>query len=150
MVGSTIGTYRVLRALGQGGMGTVYLAEHTLLRRRVAIKLLLPRYSSDQEVVCRFFNEARAVTSITDPGIVQIFDFGFHIDGSAYLVMELLEGEALDARLRRQGPLAPIDAARFIRQCATSLAEVHARGIIHRDLKPENLFAIGDPAVTGG
>jgi len=150
MIGSTIGTYRVLRALGQGGMGTVYLAEHMLLGRPVALKVLLPRYSMDQEIVRRFFNEARTVTSISDPGIVQIFDFGFHVDGSAYLVMEYLEGEPLDARLRRHGRLLPADAVRLVRQCAGSLAAVHAKGIIHRDLKPENLYAVGDPAVTGG
>jgi len=150
MIGSTIGTYRVLRALGQGGMGTVYLAEHVLLGRPVALKVLLPRYSMDQEIVRRFFNEARTVTSISDPGIVQIFDFGFHTDASAYLVMEYLEGEPLDARLRRHGRLLPADAVRLVRQCAGSLAAVHAKGIIHRDLKPENLYAVGDPAVTGG
>jgi serine/threonine-protein kinase len=150
MMGTTIGTYRVLHVLGQGGMGTVYLAEHVLLGRRAALKILLPAYSMDQEIVRRFFNEARAVTSIADPGIVQIFDFGFHTDGSAYIVMELLEGEPLDARLRRHGRLSPLDAVRLVRQCAGSLAAAHAKGIIHRDLKPENLYAVGDPAVTGG
>src|ERR1043166_9907552 len=92
MIGSTIGAYRVVRMLGQGGMGTVYVAEHVLLGRRVALKVLLPAYSLDPEIVRRFFNEARAVTSISDPGIVQIFDFGLHGDGSAYIVMELLQG----------------------------------------------------------
>ncbi|HEY0986139.1 MAG TPA: serine/threonine-protein kinase, partial [Kofleriaceae bacterium] len=150
MTATRIGTYLVHSPLGHGGMGTVYLAEHALLGRRVALKVLLPSFSRDHDIVRRFFNEARAVASISDPGIVQVFDFGIHSDGCAYIVMELLEGEPLDARLRRHGRLSPLDAVRLIRQAADSLAAVHARGIIHRDLKPENLFAVGDPAVTGG
>jgi eukaryotic-like serine/threonine-protein kinase len=82
-------------------MGAVYLAEHTLLGRRAAIKVLLSELSRNQEIVQRFFNEARAVTQIADPGIVQVFDFGYHTDGSAYLVMELLEGELASAHRRR-------------------------------------------------
>jgi serine/threonine-protein kinase len=131
-------------------MGAVYVAEHTLLGRRAAIKVLLPALSQHEEVVHRFFNEARAVTRITDPGIVQVFDFGFHTDGSAFIVMELLEGEPLDHRLARLGRIAPMDVLRTMRQLATSLHAAHAKGIIHRDLKPENIFLVGDPAVTGG
>src|SRR6201994_379520 len=94
--GGTIGAYRIVRKLGQGGMGTVYLGEHTLLGRPAAIKVLLPGMSAQEEAVKRFFNEARAVTRIADPGIVQVFDFGFHTDGSAFIIMELLDGEAMD------------------------------------------------------
>jgi len=130
-------------------MGTVWVGEHTLLGRRAAIKVLLPEYTSREEIVQRFFNEARAVTAISDPGIVQVFDFG-HAQGSAYIVMELLEGEAMDARLRRIGRFAPVDAMRLMAQVATSLGAAHAKGVIHRDLKPENIFIVGDPAVTGG
>ncbi|MCE9579867.1 MAG: protein kinase [Deltaproteobacteria bacterium] len=150
MEGVTIGTYRVLRKLGEGGMGAVYVAEHTLLGRKAAIKVLLPMLSANQPIVQRFFNEARAVTSIADPGIVQVFDFGYHTDGSAYIVMELLEGETMDARLRRIRRFAPTDALRLMRQAASSLSAAHAKGIVHRDLKPENIFIVGDPAVTGG
>jgi serine/threonine protein kinase len=150
MEGAVVGSYRVQRKLGEGGMGAVYLAEHALLGRRAAIKVLLPALSADQEIVNRFFNEARAATSIDDPGIVQIFDFGYAADGSAFIVMELLEGEPLDARLARLGALAPSDVLRLSRQVAASLAAAHARGIIHRDLKPENIFLVGDTAVTGG
>jgi serine/threonine-protein kinase len=149
-LGTTVGNYRVLGRLGEGGMGTVYVAEHVLLGRRAALKVLLPMYSSNQEIVARFFNEARAVTAVSAPGIVQLFDFGYHTDGSAYIVMELLEGESLDARLRRVGRLSPADTIRLIRQCANALAAAHGKGIVHRDLKPENLFVVGDPAVTGG
>src|SRR5947209_16949846 len=97
--GDTIGSYRVSHKLGEGGMGAVYLAEHTLLGRKAAIKVLLTELSAHVEIVQRFFNEAKAVTQIADPGIVQVFDFGHHTDGSAFIVMELLEGEAMDKRL---------------------------------------------------
>src|SRR5512134_2787544 len=90
-----IGQYRILRTLGSGGMGTVYLGEHLLLGRRAAIKTLLPSLSSRRDIVDRFFNEARAISAISDPGVVQIFDFGYHVDGTAYIVMEFLEGESL-------------------------------------------------------
>jgi serine/threonine-protein kinase len=150
MEGLSIGQYRVLKKLGEGGMGAVYIAEHVLLGRKAAIKVLLPQLSAHQEIVNRFFNEARAATAISDPGIVQIFDFGYHTDGSAFIVMEFLEGETLDSRLRRLGRLHPADAIRLIRQVASSLAAAHARGIIHRDLKPENIFLVVDKEVSGG
>jgi serine/threonine-protein kinase len=150
MIGTTLGSYRILRVLGEGGMGVVYLGEHVLLDRQVAVKVLLSSLSSNEAIVKRFFNEAKAVTRIADPGIVSVFDFGYHVDGSAYLVMELLVGEAMDARLARLGTIAPLDCVRLLRQVCTSLANAHAKGIVHRDLKPENIFIVGDPAVTGG
>ncbi len=150
MEGASIGPYRIVRKLGEGGMGAVWLGEHALLGRRAAIKVLLREFSSNEEIVQRFFNEAKAVTAIADPGIVQVFDFGYHTDGSAFLVMEVLEGEAMDARLKRIGRFAAIDAVRLMAQIATSLGAAHAKGVIHRDLKPENIFIVGDPAVTGG
>jgi serine/threonine-protein kinase len=148
--GSTIGSYRVLHKLGAGGMGVVYVGEHTLLGRKAAIKVLLPELSAQSEIVHRFFNEAKAVTQIADPGIVQVFDFGFDHSGSAFIIMELLEGEALDRRLHRVGRLPPVEAVRLMRLICTSLHAAHRKGIIHRDLKPENIFVVGDPAVTGG
>jgi eukaryotic-like serine/threonine-protein kinase len=148
--GTTVGQYRILRKIGEGGMGAVYLAEHSLIGRRAAIKSLLPSLSVQREIVDRFFNEARATTSIPDPGIVQVFDFGFHTDGTAFIVMEFLEGEPLDARIRRFTRLAVSDALRLTRQAAGSLAAAHARGIVHRDLKPENIFLVRDPEAQGG
>jgi serine/threonine protein kinase len=145
-----VGAYRVLRRIGEGGMGSVWLAEHTMLGRRAALKVLHPEYTRQPEIVKRFFNEARAATAIADPGIVQIFDFGHHSDGSAYIVMELLDGEPLDRRLARQGALGLHEALRIMRQVASSLGAAHARGIIHRDLKPENVFIVRDPEVAGG
>src|SRR6478735_9524748 len=148
--GTTVGAYRILQRIGAGGMGEVWLAEHAMLGRRAAVKVLLPEFSMKQEIVTRFFNEARAATAIADPGIVQIFDFGHHVDGTAYIVMELLDGEPLDKRLARNGALPVTDALRIMRQVASSLGAAHARGIVHRDLKPENIFLIRDPEVPGG
>jgi serine/threonine-protein kinase len=131
-------------------MGAVYLAHHSLLGRRAAIKVLLPALSARPDIVNRFFNEARAVTSISDPGIVQVFDFGYHTDGSAYLVMEYLEGETLHHRLTRLGRLPVHEALRLCRQIASSLAAAHAQRIVHRDLKPENIFLVLDGEVASG
>src|SRR5262245_26807962 len=150
VTGTQVGAYRLLEQIGAGGMGAVWLAEHAMLGRRAAVKVLHKDYSARSEIVSRFFNEARAATAISDPGIVQIFDFGHHTDGTAYIVMELLEGETLDRRIRSRGPMQPTDALRVIRQVATSLAAAHARGIVHRDLKPENVFLVRDMEVVGG
>jgi serine/threonine-protein kinase len=148
--GATIGAYRILHKLGEGGMGAVYLGEHVLLGRRAAIKVLLPSLSTEDDTVRRFFNEARAVTRIADPGIVQIFDFGHHSDGSAFIVMELLEGEPMDQRLDRVGRLGVTVCLRLVRMICASLGAAHAKGVIHRDLKPANIFLVADPAVPGG
>jgi Protein kinase domain len=149
-VGTLVGAYRVLQKVGEGGMGGVWLVEHTVLGRRAAIKMLHPVYSARPEIVTRFFNEARAATAISDPGIVQIFDFGHHVDGAAYIVMEFLDGEPLDRRLARVGRLPVADALRLMRQVANSVGTAHARGIVHRDLKPENIFLVRDSEAAGG
>src|SRR5262245_33436927 len=96
-----IGQYRVTGVIGRGGMGAVYAAEHAMLGRPAAIKVLLPELSKQQDIVTRFFNEARAATAIRHPGIVDVYDFGWTPDGAAYIVMEHLEGETLSRRLRR-------------------------------------------------
>ncbi|MEJ7598877.1 MAG: serine/threonine-protein kinase [Kofleriaceae bacterium] len=148
MSGARVGAYTLLRKIGEGGMGEVWLAEHAMLERRAAIKLLNARASADPDLVARFLNEARAATAIADPGIVQVFDVGQTNDGTAYIIMELLDGETLCARLGR-GRLAVSDAVRIVRQVASSLGAAHARGIVHRDLKPENIFLVRDPEVVG-
>src|SRR6185295_14204449 len=102
------------------------------------------------DTAVRSYHGARATTAISDPGIVQVFDFGFTADKVAYIVMELLEGEQLHQRLKRLGALPPADALRITRQVAGSLGAAHASGIIHRDLKPENLYMIRDPEAPGG
>jgi eukaryotic-like serine/threonine-protein kinase len=148
-VDTEIGNYRVIRKLGEGGMGAVYLAEHALLRRKAAVKILHASFTQREDMVERFFNEARASTSIADPGIVQIFDFGYH-GTMAYIVMEFLEGESLDARLKRLGKLDLADVLRLARQMSLSLYAAHKQGVVHRDLKPENVFIVNDPEVAGG
>ena len=131
-------------------MGTIYLAEHILLGRQAAIKTLLPTLSVHKEIVERFFNEARATSAITDPGVVQVFDFGYHVDGTAYIVMELLEGEALADRMDRMGAMPQADALKIARQVASALAAAHERGIVHRDLKPENIYLVRDAEAQSG
>jgi eukaryotic-like serine/threonine-protein kinase len=150
VLGTNIGNYTVKSMLGRGGMGTVYLAEHAMLGRRAAVKVLLSELSSNDEVVSRFFNEARALTAIRHPSIVEIFDFGYLPDASAYLVMEYLEGESLGARCHRLHTIEPRRALTVVRQIAGALAAAHDRGVIHRDLKPENIFLVPDPEVPGG
>src|SRR5438045_1671612 len=98
---ATIGAYRLVRKIGEGGMGAVYLGEHSLLARKAAIKVLRQSLSADRELVERFFHEARLVSMVSDPGIVQIYDFGYHVDGTAFLVMEFLDGEPMDSRLKK-------------------------------------------------
>jgi eukaryotic-like serine/threonine-protein kinase len=149
MLGEILGNYRVLRKLGEGGMGTVYLAEHKLIGRKAAVKVLLPEYLRQKDIVDRFFNEARATTGIHHPGIVQVLDFG-QKDDSIYLVMEYLQGEPLDRRLKRQRRLPIAQALRIAHHCASALAAAHAAGVIHRDLKPGNIFLVSDPQVDGG
>jgi serine/threonine-protein kinase len=140
-----LGNYRVVSRIGEGGMGTVYRAEHGLLGKAVAIKLLRPELSQNPDMVDRFFNEARATAQLRHPGIVDVFDFGYSEDGAAFLVMELLHGESLTSRLAREGRLAWPQACRFTRQIASSLTAAHRAGIIHRDLKPDNVFLVIEP-----
>ncbi|MCC6993166.1 MAG: protein kinase [Deltaproteobacteria bacterium] len=144
MTGETLGNWRLGSKLGEGGMGVVYAAEHVLIGQRAAVKLLLPELSQEPEVVARFFNEARAVSMIRHPGLIQIYDFGHHASGSAFIVMELLQGDSVRTRLERQGPLPPALAAAIVWQVASALEATHAQGIVHRDLKPDNLFLVPD------
>jgi serine/threonine-protein kinase len=149
MEGATIGQYRVTGVIGQGGMGAVYAAEHTLLGRPAAIKILLPELSRKQDIVQRFFNEARAATAIRHPGIVEIYDFGWTEDGAAFIVMERLDGETL-ARRSARGRMRWQAALGVARQIAGALSAAHGKGIVHRDLKPDNVFLVLDPEVPGG
>lgn len=133
--GQMIGAYRVLRKLGEGGMGEVFEAVQDAIERHVAIKVLHPEYALRQEYITRFFNEARAVNRIAHPGLVQVSDLGQLPDKTAYIVMEFLGGESLGARLKgRGGPLDLAQALNLGCQLADSLAAAHAKGIVHRDL----------------
>ncbi|WP_428261931.1 protein kinase domain-containing protein [Haliangium sp.] len=145
-----MGRYRLIKVLGTGGMGMVYLAEHTRIGGNVALKMLKPELSQKPEIVQRFFNEARASGAVNHPGIVKISDFDYHTDNSAYIVMELLHGESLEERLRRVKRIPVSDAVRIVRQCASALAAAHEAGIVHRDLKPGNIFLASDEEMEAG
>ena len=139
--GQLIGPYRVLRKLGEGGMGVVFESVHQDIGRHVAIKVLHPEYAKNAEFSTRFVNEARAVNRVDHPGLVQISDYGRLDDGSAYIVMEYIKGETLRARLTRsRGRLPTGDAVRLCAQLADTLTAAHAEGIVHRDLKPDNVM----------
>ena len=145
MIGQQFGNYRAVSLLGEGGMGAVYLAEHPAIGRRVAVKVLHKNYIRDENLLTRFLNEARAANAIRHPNIIEILDSGTIADGTPFLVMELLEGESLGTRIRRDGALPIQTAVEFCYQTASALGAAHKKGIVHRDLKPDNLFVVPDP-----
>lgn len=146
--GQTIGNYRVLRKLGEGGMGAVFEAQHVEIGRKAAIKVLHPQFAQNAQVAMRFLNEAKAANLIEHPGVVEIFEFSRLPDGTTYIVMEFLKGESLAKRLER-GPIG-LDALRIARQIGSVLVAAHEQGIIHRDLKPDNVIMVKDPEAPGG
>jgi serine/threonine protein kinase len=141
-----LGSYRLLERLGQGGMGEVWRAEHRLLARSAAVKLIRPDMlgtsSADdaRRVLVRFEREARATASLHSPHTIQVFDFGTTGDGSFYYVMELLGGRDLESLVREFGPVPAQRAIFLMRQVCHSLADAHARGLVHRDIKPANIY----------
>lgn len=145
---SVMGGYSITGLLGEGAMGKVYRANHDLLGRPAAIKVLHKEHA-DKQAIERFFREARAASAIEHPGIVKVYEVGENDEGS-FLIMEMLEGEDLEARLQREQRLDVQDAARFAVQIASALEVAHANNIVHRDLKPGNLFVIKDDQVSGG
>ena len=144
-----IGPYRILRKIGEGGMGVVYEGIHEAISRRVAIKVLHPDYAAMSGAVERFFNEARAVNLIEHPSLVQVSDFGVQPDKSAYLVMEFLRGESLAAR-RRRTTISTQTVLQIAWQIADGLAAAHQKGIVHRDLKPDNIMLVPEAIAPGG
>jgi serine/threonine protein kinase len=136
-----LGQYRLVRRLGGGGMGEVYLGEHVLLRRDCAIKLIRPDQAGDQTTLSRFEREVRAMATLTHWNTVEIYDYGHAADGTFYYVMEYLPGLTLQELVDRHGPLPPGRAIHFLRQLCAALHEAHAIGLIHRDIKPTNVIA---------
>jgi predicted Ser/Thr protein kinase len=134
--------YRITGQIGKGGMGAVYEAQHTLIGKRVAIKVLLDQYARKTGVVARLEQEARLASSIGHEHIVDITDFGETPDGRTFVVMEYLEGESLGHCLRREDKLDEQRAIRIAHQAASALSAAHAKGILHRDIKPENIFLL--------
>ena len=149
--GSLIGPYKVVKKLGEGGMGAVFQALNEAIERQVAIKVLHPEFAKVPEFTTRFFNEARAVNRIDHPGVVQIGDFGQLPDGTAYIVMEFLKGESMADKLEKTGgPLALSAALNYGAQLAETLSIAHAKGIVHRDIKPDNVMIVPDASAPGG
>jgi len=138
-LGHVLGNYRLVKRLGEGGVGTVYEGEHIRLGRKMALKVLHPDLASG-EVIARFFNEARAVNAIKHPNILDVEDFVTAETGEHYLIMELLVGEDLRTVISRDGLLAPERVSAIGEQIASALAAIHRAGILHRDLKPDNIF----------
>ena len=149
MIGRTVGNYQVVGLLGQGGMGSVYVAEHPTLARRAAIKFLRPERTGDPQAVQRLLAEARAANVIHHPNIVEIFDCGTLDDGTTYVTMEYLDGEVLSERLARLRRLSAREAVAIAGQVASALAAAHRKGVVHRDLKPENIFLTPDVEAPG-
>src|SRR5579862_1038044 len=141
-VGTKIGPYEILGAIGAGGMGEVYRASDARLGRDVAVKIVPGSFAKDADRVRRFEQEARAVAALNHPNILAVFDIGQH-EGSPYLVSELLEGESLRDMLDR-GPLTQRKTIEYGVQIAHGLAAAHEKGIVHRDLKPENIYVTKD------
>jgi serine/threonine-protein kinase len=138
-----MGRYRILSLLGSGGMGSVWRAEHLHLQTQVAVKLLDPRIADDEQILGRFLLEARAAATLRNRHVVQIFDYGVE-EGNAFIVMEMLHGETLGARIERLGRIPVDETVRFMCQVMRAIAPAHDAGIIHRDLKPDNIFITSD------
>ncbi|MBI4705998.1 MAG: serine/threonine protein kinase [Deltaproteobacteria bacterium] len=135
---------RLVRPLGEGGMGRVWLAEHLALQAPVAVKFISTQVPKSElaALIERFQREATAAARINDPHVVDIKDYGVMSDGAPFIVMELLEGESLGARLSRVGRLGLPEAALVVSQTAKALRAAHALGVVHRDIKPENIFLL--------
>jgi serine/threonine-protein kinase len=146
IVGRMAGEYRLRRKLGEGGFGAVYEAEHPVLARRAAVKVLHQAAGRDSEAVLRFISEAKAANQIRSRHIVDVFSFGQLPDGRHFFVMDLMDGEPLDRCLRRQVRFDVATAVQLLRPIAEALDAAHSAGIVHRDLKPQNVFLAREPS----
>jgi serine/threonine-protein kinase len=145
MIGQTLGgKYKVVRLLGEGGMGAVYEGEQQLgtTKRKVAVKTLHPHLSRDPKIKARFEREVGTIAELEHPNTIQVYDFGANQDGILYIVMEFLQGKSLADTLEKEGAMQPDRVARIMEQVCGSLAEAHGRGIVHRDLKPDNVVLV--------
>src|SRR6478609_6165457 len=140
------GKYRIVKMIGEGGMGAVYSGENIRINRKVAIKVLHAAYTGNTEVMQRFEREAQAAGTIGNDHILEVLDLGQLGDGDHFIIMEFLEGEPLSGRIKGRGRLAPHEIAPIIRQVLSGLGAAHAAGIIHRDLKPDNIFILREKA----
>src|SRR5947208_3266829 len=140
------GRYELHRRIARGGMADVYLARDSLLDRPVALKILIPEFSTDEAFVERFRREAQAAANLSHPNIVSVYDWGEE-DGTYFIVMEYVDGRTLSAVLREEGPLLPDRAAGIGSEVAAALAFAHRNGVIHRDVKPGNVIITLDGMV---
>lgn len=147
MIGRMLGAYEIKGVLGEGGVSTVFWAEHFEMGQRAAIKMIKPEFARNEKVVARFLREAEVTSRIRHPGIVTVFDLGYHTSESPYLIMELLDGESLRQRIGRIGRIPRDQALAIARHIASALAAAHRSGVVHRDLKPGNIMLVRDPAV---
>lgn len=143
LVGATLaGRYLIVRRIGEGGMGAVYEARHSIIGKRVAVKVLLEKFLTKSDFVARLLQEARLASAIGHEHIVDVTDFGTTDDGRAFVAMEFLDGESLAQLVMREAPLPVERSLRIARQVASALGAAHAKGIVHRDVKPENVYLI--------
>lgn len=141
---------KLLRKIDEGGMGEIWVAEHIALKTEVAVKCMAPGFADDPTFSQRFKQEAQSVAQLKNPHVAQVSDHGVTADGEPYIVMELLSGETLRARMERAGPMEKDEVVRLVKQTAIALDVAHKVGIIHRDIKPENLFILdvgGEPFI---
>ncbi len=131
--------YRILERLGEGGMGAVFIAEHTKLFKRVALKVIHPHFAGNDEIAARFAREAMTSAHVEHPNVASALDFGSLPEGGAYLVMQLVRGPSLSEHLAQHGALSASEACQIAAQIADAVAAAHASGIVHRDLKPDNV-----------
>jgi serine/threonine protein kinase len=148
LVGQQIGNYQITRLLGEGGMGQVYLAQHPTIGRQVAIKVLAAHMNQVPLAAKRFEAEARAVTMIDHPNVIEIYDYGRTDQGSYYFVMEVLKGRELTEVIEEKGRMRAVELLPYLRQICGALHAAHEKGVIHRDLKPENIFVLERKPLT--
>ncbi|MCC6336218.1 MAG: serine/threonine protein kinase [Myxococcales bacterium] len=142
LIGLNLGGFVVKKLLASGGMGLVYEALHEQIGRRAAVKVLKPEVAADQEWTRRFLTEAQALASLKNKNLIEVLNFGKTPDGREFLMMEFLEGEALDGYISRMGALTPAVALGLTEQILNALSEAHKKGVVHRDLKPSNVFLL--------
>ncbi len=142
LIGSRIREYEILDSIGRGGMGAVYRARHIYLDKHRAIKVVHRSLTESEDFVNRFIREAKVLSELNHPNVVQLYDFGMLDDNTFFMVMELIQGETVIERIQREGRLSSEESVRIVREAALGLSSAHKKGIIHRDISPDNLILV--------